>query len=95
MLTYEENVKAVLECIFAGYKEELIEDACEKICALKCSEKQEHVLDKIRAEIEAKCCITVGRENDGAITLHDVFEIIDKYKAESEVNNEKLSTDED
>ena len=39
------------------------------------------VLDKIRAEIEAKCCITVGRENDGAITLHDVFEIINKYKA--------------
>jgi hypothetical protein len=38
------------------------------------------VLDKIRAEIEAKCCITVGRENDGAITLHDVFEIIDKYR---------------
>lgn len=42
------------------------------------------LLDKIRAEIEAKCCITVSRENDGAITLHDVFEIIDKYKAESE-----------
>jgi len=42
------------------------------------------VLDKIRAEIEAKCCITVGRENDGAITLHDVFEIIDKYKKEGE-----------
>lgn len=42
------------------------------------------VLDKIRAEIEAKCCITVGRENDGAITLHDVFEILDKYKAEKE-----------
>ena len=41
------------------------------------------MLDKIRAEIEAKCCITVGRENDAAITLHDVFEIIDKY-AESE-----------
>ena len=42
------------------------------------------VIDKIRAEIEAKCCITVGRENDGAITLHDVFEILDKYKAETE-----------
>ena len=39
-------------------------------------------LDKIKSEIEAKCCITVGRENDGAITLHDVFEIIDKYKGE-------------
>ena len=46
--------------------------------------EQESVLDKIKAEIEAKCCITVGRENDGAITLHDVFEIIDKYKTESE-----------
>ena len=45
---------------------------------------QEPILDKIRAEIEAKCCITVGRENDGAITLHDVFEIIDKYKTGSE-----------
>lgn len=42
------------------------------------------VLDKIRTEIEAKCCITVGRENDGAITLRDVFEILDKYKAERE-----------
>ena len=42
------------------------------------------VLDKIKSEIEAKCCITVGRENDGAITLHDVFEIIDKYKEEGE-----------
>ena len=51
---------------------------------------QESILDKIRAEIEAKCCITVGRENDGAITLHDVFEIIDKYKAESEEKDEKL-----
>lgn len=46
--------------------------------------EQESILDKIRAEIEAKCCITVGRENDPAITLHDVFEIIDKCKAESE-----------
>lgn len=42
--------------------------------------QQESVLDKIRAEIEAKCSITVGRENDPSITLHDVFEIIDKYK---------------
>ena len=47
-------------------------------------EQEEPILDKIRAEIESKCCITVGRENDGAITLHDAFEIIDKYKAESE-----------
>lgn len=42
------------------------------------------VLDKIKVEIEQKCCITVGRENDPAITLYDVFQIIDKYKRESE-----------
>lgn len=46
-------------------------------------EKGTEVLNKIRAEIEAKCCITVGRENEGAITLHDVFKIIDKYNGES------------
>ena len=43
---------------------------------------QAYILDKIRAEVEAKCCITVGRENDGAITLYDIFEIIDKYRGE-------------
>lgn len=46
--------------------------------------EQESILDKIRAEIEQKCCITVGSENEPAITLYDVFQIIDKYKAESE-----------
>ena len=35
---------------------------------------------QLRAEIEQKCCITVGRENDPAISLYDVFEIIDKYR---------------
>ena len=40
----------------------------------------ENVLDNIKAEIEQKCCITVGRENDPAITLYDVFQIIDKYR---------------
>lgn len=49
-----------------------------------CHEDKMQVLEKIKAEIEAKCCITVGREYDGVITLHDIFEIIDKYKAESE-----------
>ena len=46
--------------------------------------EQESIFDKIRAEIEQKCCITVGNENEPAITLYDVFQIIDKYKTESE-----------
>ena len=49
-----------------------------------CREDKMKVLEKIKAEIEAKCCITVGRECDGAITLHDVFEIIDRHMKESE-----------
>lgn len=46
------------------------------------------VIEGIKAEIENHCCFTIGTENDPAITLHDVFEIIDRhikeYKAESE-----------
>lgn len=49
-------------------------------------------LEDVKDEIERKCCITVGRENDPAITLYDVFHIIDKYKAESEGQNENCNT---
>ena len=49
--------------------------------------EQEDVIEKIKAEIEEKCCITVGRENDPAITLHDVFEILDKHRVKSEGND--------
>jgi len=46
--------------------------------------EQEPVLDKIRAEIEQKCCITVRSENEPAITLYDVFQILDKYRGAEE-----------
>lgn len=46
--------------------------------------EQKAVLDKIRAEIEQHCCITVGSEDEPAMTLYDIFQILDKYKAESE-----------
>lgn len=59
-----------------------LQKACLRLADLPSIQPKTDVLDKIRAEIEAKCCITVGRENDGAITLHDVFEIFDKYMAE-------------
>ena len=45
-MTYRQNVKAILECIFAGSKDELIEVACERIYGLK-----EYEINKIRAEI--------------------------------------------
>ena len=85
--------QAVLDCAstietddFSG--NEIIEvvtvEEIKELPSVNPQELKTDTLDKIKAEIEAKCCITVGRENDGAITLHDVFEIIDKYKAESE-----------
>lgn len=40
MLTYEQNVKAILECVFAGHKDELIEIACKGICTLKDTEER-------------------------------------------------------
>lgn len=42
-------------------------------------EPNENIIDKIRFDIEQKCCITVGRENEPAITLYDVLQIIEKY----------------
>lgn len=84
-MTEEEREKAieVLNTYDMSEDNDDTEFKCAVAMALEAL-KQEPILDKIRAEIEAKCCITVGRENDGAITLHDVFEILDKHKAESE-----------
>jgi hypothetical protein len=46
--------------------------------------EQEPVLDKIRAEIEGLQTYCLYSYTD-LIERHEVFEIIDKYKAESEV----------
>lgn len=37
------------------------------------------VIEDIKAEIEQRCCITVGTENEPAMTIYDVFHIIDKH----------------
>lgn len=40
MLSYIDNVKAILECNFAGFKEEIIDNACKRIGEL--SQGQRH-----------------------------------------------------
>ena len=50
-------------------------------------------LENVKAEIERKCCITAGRENDPAITLYDVFQIIDKYRGKSDCHSCKAEYD--
>lgn len=39
MMDYRTNVKAILETCFAGYKDELIEAAADRICSIKITEK--------------------------------------------------------
>lgn len=63
-MTYKENITAILECCFAGFKQEIIEGACNRILELEpfinktcvsegvCNEDKIKVLDKISAEIE-------------------------------------------
>lgn len=34
-MTYKENITAILECCFAGFKEEIIDSACNRILELE------------------------------------------------------------
>lgn len=43
-MTYEQNVKAILESNFAGFKEEIIDIACKRICML---ETKEEIIDRV------------------------------------------------
>ena len=38
-MTYEQNVEAILESNFVGFKEEIIDNACERICMLGTKEE--------------------------------------------------------
>ena len=76
-MTYRQNVKAILECIFAGVKDELIEVACERIYGLK-----EYEINKIRDEIEKMRGKPDGKwGNEGTyLNIDFVLGVIDKYR---------------
>lgn len=66
-MTQKENIKAILNAHFVGFKDEIIDSATNTICELKqepfmnkpcvssgvCEHDKMRVLDKIRAEIKA------------------------------------------
>lgn len=68
-MTYEENVRAILECNFAGFKKSIIDTACRNICRLwtheecKTCKYAEHV-GSIVAPVGTVKSVTVI-ENDG------------------------------
>lgn len=80
-MTREENIKAILECYFTGFKDVIIDSACKRICELE----QEPILNKIRAEIDE---IEINGQIDkytlfirsGNGVKNIVLDIIDKYR---------------
>lgn len=74
---YDDTYDVIIHCDSQEAHDEVLAD-------LKALNDRFDVLDKIKSEIEQKCCITVGRDDEPAMTLYDVFHIIDKYRTESE-----------
>ena len=64
-MTYEQNVKAILETNFAGFKEEIIDIACERICML---ETKEEIIDRVLAVID--------EVDEEYMSWHGIIEII-------------------
>lgn len=89
-MTREENIKAILNAHFVGFKDEIIDSATNTICELKhesfmnkpcisdgvCEHDKMQMLDKIRAELNSlhNGC---GLFNDG---VDASLKIIDKYR---------------
>lgn len=86
-MTHNENITAILECYFTGFKKEIIDSACNRILE---QDPKTGVLDKIRAEIADHCGLV--KENRcrycyycrNLMGIREILEIIDKYMAESE-----------
>ena len=74
-MTHNENITAILECYFTGFKKEIIDSACNRILE---QDPKTDVLYKIREEIDSHCSDNRDR-NDG---LYIAMKIIDKYIAE-------------
>lgn len=46
-MTYEENVREILECNFAGFREDIIDTAHRRICEIRTHGKWEFVGDNL------------------------------------------------
>ena len=77
-MTYKENIKAILECYFTGFKDEIIESACNRIL------EQEPILDNIITEIENDWQLKKYPGSPFSCGLREALAIINKYKPESE-----------
>ena len=83
-MTNEEAIKWIKQIQKVGYQDNLLNHKESLDMAIKSLEQEPFkVLDKIRAEIEAKLCDVVSDYTDGYRTaIQGDLAIIDKYKAE-------------
>lgn len=99
-MTREENIKAILNAHFVGFKDEIIDSATNTICGLKqepfinkpcvsagvCEHDKMQVLDNLRAEIMELQTYKLfnGEDTTVYVERNDLLEIIDKHRVESE-----------
>ena len=55
-MTYEQNVKSILECYFTNCKDELIESACKRICEIKLTKTCYKICDRWQRTERCKNC---------------------------------------
>ena len=75
MFNFKTNVSCVLESVFAGFKDENIQLAADKIAELHANE-----LERIKSEISQWCWDLTGYGD--IITRHNVESIIDDHMDE-------------
>ena len=78
MMTYEENVRAILETHFAGYKEEVIESAVKKIMDIAAEKEspEARMARKIKAEM-------LRTANSWGVTIEKLGELIKSMEGEN------------
>ena len=79
MMTYEENVRAILETNFAGYKEEVIENAVKRIMdiAVEKESPEARMARKIKAEM-------LRTANSWGVTIEKLGELIKSMEGEND-----------
>lgn len=79
MMTYEENVRAILETNFAGYKEEVIENAVKRIMDIAAEKEspEARTARKIKAEM-------LRTADNWGVTIEKLGELIKSMEGEDD-----------
>lgn len=79
MMTYEENVRAILETNFAGYKEEVIENAVKRNMDIAAEKEspEARMARKIKAEM-------LRMANNWGVTIEKLGELIKSMEGEND-----------